>query len=424
MEPFDVRFVFDPTATATALSFVAGGILLGTISGLVPGLHANNFALLLASVAVAVPGPPEYIAAAMIAAGVVHSFLDVVPALALGVPEADTLATALPGHRLVLAGRGYEALRLSAIGSVIAVLVAIPLAIPITAGMIAVYPVLRDHLPIVLGAAVAFLLLTERGTRERVGGALGFVASGTLGWVALDVSPDAPLDAGGMLAPLLAGLFGAPVLLAAIRGVGVPPQDPPVVSTPPRRLAGTALAGSLAGSIVAYLPGISAAIAAVIALTAMPGDAGASGVAVDDDGGARGFVVASSGVDTANAVFALFALVALGTPRTGVTVAMEQASVPLNVPLLLASIAIAAAIGATFVVVIGDRYLRTVGRRDPAAVSVTVIGLLIVLSYLFAGHIGVGTFAIATVVGLIPPAFGAQRVHLMGVLLGPLIVGW
>ena len=423
MDPFDVRLVFDPTATATALSFIFGGILLGTISGLIPGLHANNFALLLASVAVTMPGPPEYIAATMIAAGVVHSFLDIVPALALGVPEADTLAATLPGHRLVLAGRGHEALRLSAIGSALAVLAAIPLAVPVTMGMIAAYPLLREHISLVLGAIVVFLLLSERTGRKRVGAALGFLASGALGWVALDVTPDAPLDAGGMLAPLLAGLFGAPVLLAAFKGVGVPPQDPPSVVTPLRRLAGTAFAGSLAGAIVAYLPGISSAIAAVLALVALPGDAGASGVAVDDDGGARGFLVASSGVDTANAVFALFALVALGTPRTGVTVAMQDAGVPLNVPLLLVAVAIAGPVAAVLVVLIGDRYLTTIGRRDPAIVSVSVIGLLILLSYLFAGPVGLAAFAVATMIGLIPPAFGAQRVHLMGVLLGPLIVG-
>ncbi|WP_276274362.1 hypothetical protein [Haladaptatus sp. QDMS2] len=34
-----------PEATLTTLGFVAGGIYLGTISGPIPGLHANNFAL-------------------------------------------------------------------------------------------------------------------------------------------------------------------------------------------------------------------------------------------------------------------------------------------------------------------------------------------------------------------------------------------
>ena len=46
-----VEFVFTPTATLTVLAFLSGGVALGTLSGLVPGLHANNFALLLAGFA-------------------------------------------------------------------------------------------------------------------------------------------------------------------------------------------------------------------------------------------------------------------------------------------------------------------------------------------------------------------------------------
>jgi putative membrane protein len=63
------------------------------------------FALLMAAVAPTIPGPPELVGAAMLAAGVTHTFLDVVPALALGVPDAAMAAAALPGHRLVLEGR-------------------------------------------------------------------------------------------------------------------------------------------------------------------------------------------------------------------------------------------------------------------------------------------------------------------------------
>ena len=94
--------------TLLAFAFVAGGIALGTASGLLPGLHANNMAFLLAGVAPSVPGPPLYVAMAMLSAGVVHTFLDVVPSLALGVPDASMAAVALPGHRLVLEGRGRE----------------------------------------------------------------------------------------------------------------------------------------------------------------------------------------------------------------------------------------------------------------------------------------------------------------------------
>ena len=406
-----IELAVEPGMTATALGFVLGGVLLGTLSGLTPGLHANNFALLLAGMAPMIPGPPLFVGMAMLAAGVVHTFLDVVPALALGVPDADMAAIALPGHRLVLEGRGLEALRLSALGSGIAVLLAAPLAIPITYAMVIAYPTLRAHMPIVLGTVVALMIVTESTRTAAVGGLVSFLVSAGLGFTTLGLSHDGPIDGGGILAPLFAGLFGAPVLIDAIDGAGVPRQDDSAIRIPRRAVAFPAAAGSVAGSIVAYLPGVSSAIAAVIALFAVPGESGD-----------RGFIVATSGVNTANTIFALFALVALGAPRTGVLVAVNEAEVPLNLPMLLASVALASAVGFLLVLVLGDRYLRAMGDVDYARLCLGILGMLVVLSYLFAGFTGVGVFFVASVIGFLPLQFGARRVNLMGVLIGPIMV--
>ncbi len=411
MEAVGVDVTVAPRLTVTALGFVLGGILLGTISGLTPGLHANNFALLLAGIAPMIPGPPLLVGAAMLAAGVVHTFLDAVPALALGVPDADMALAALPGHRLVIAGQGHEALRLSALGSGIAVLLAIPLAVPITYAMMRWYPVLRHHMPIVLGSLVVVMLLTESNSVARLGGLSSFLASSALGFLVLDMTPEAPLDGGGVLAPLFAGLFGAPVLIDAMGGGGVPRQAGPEITIPRRAVVGPAVAGAGAGAIVGYLPGVSSAIAAVVALLALPGKYGD-----------RGFIIATSGVNTANTIFALFALVALGAPRTGVLVAVNQADVPLNLPFLLAAVAIASAAGFVLVLLVGDWYLETIGRVDYVVVCGVVLGALVVLSFLFAGFVGIGVFVVSTVLGFLPVRTGAKRVHLMGVLMGPIMV--
>ena len=404
--------VFAPESALPALGFVLGGVVLGTVSGLVPGLHANNFALLLAAAAPQVPGPALFVGAAMLAAGVTHTFLDVVPALALGVPDAAMAASALPGHRLVVAGRGREALRLSALGSVLAVVLAVPLALPMTELMVAVYPAVRARLPLVLGGVALFLVVTERSNPSRVGGLLAFLLSAGLGWLTLDIEPSAPLASGGMLMPLFAGLFGAPVLIEAIDGAGVPEQADAAVTTPRRTVGLTALAGTLSGAVVGYLPGVSAAVAATVTLPVVP-----------NDDGARGFLVATSGVNTSNTIFALFALVALGSPRTGVLVALDSTGVPLDLPLLLSGVVLAAGVGFVLVPVVGDRYLRTVGRVDYTFLSVGVLCLLLALAYLFSGFIGVGAFCVSALVGLVPAKLGARRVHLMGVLMGPLMLG-
>lgn len=105
-------------------------------------------------------------------------------------------------------------------------------------------------------------------------------------------------------------------------------------------------------------------------------------------------------------------------------VALERANVPLDLSILLATVVIAAVVGFSAVLVLGDAYFRVVGAIDYTTLSVCVLGLLCVVSYLFTGPIGIGVFAASTVVGLLPVWLTVQRAHLMGVLLGPLILGW
>lgn len=410
---FGVRFVFDPGSGVAAVCFIAGGILLGTISGLTPGLHVNALAMLLALAASSIPGPPHLVGAAMLAAGVTHSFLDVVPSLTLGVPDAAMAATVLPGHRLVLGGRGREALRLSVLGSTGAVCLAIVLGWPVTILMTWLYPVVSEHLPVVLALVMLALLVGERTWLAILGGLGGLLASGALGLVILDSNPVGVLPISEVLLPAFAGLFGVPILIAAAQGGGVPEQDDAGIAAEPRAVARSILAGGSAGGVVGYIPGVSAAIAAVLALASVPGQS--------DD---RGFLVAVSGVNTSNAIFALFALVALGSPRTGVLVAYERASLPLNLPLLLASITIAGSVAAVLVVVIGDHALDIAHQLDNRRIVVVVLGLLVVLAFIFAGVYGLGVLLAGTAIGYIPHVARARRVHLMGVLVVPLATGF
>jgi putative membrane protein len=400
-----------PPAAATLVAYTFAGCALGCCSGLVPGLHANNFAFLLAAAAPAVDAPPVPLGCAMLAAGVVHTFLDVVPSLALGVPDAAMAAAALPGHQLVVEGRGREALRLSAVGSGLALVIALPAALGVTAGMRVAYPHLRAWLPAVLSGVVLLLVLTESSTRRRLAGAFTFALATALGLVALDAPTDPLVAAGGVLAPLFAGLFGVPVLVDALGGAGVPPQADARLGLSGRELAGSAVAGAGGGAAVGYLPGVSAGVAAVLALPATAGR-----------DPAREYVVATSGANTATAVFALFAYWAFDVTRSGVFVAMDDASVSAVLPPLVTALLIAGAVGTVGVVLLGDAALRTVGALPHAPLVVGVLIGLALLSLAFVGPIGLLVLVAAAAVGFVPVRLGCRRVHLMGVLLGPLVL--
>ncbi|MFB6113177.1 MAG: tripartite tricarboxylate transporter permease [Halodesulfurarchaeum sp.] len=411
MDSIGIRIVTDPTPGLLALSFIAGGIVLGTISGLLPGLHVNTLAILLATVSSTVPGAPHLIGAAMIAAGVVHSFLDIVPALAIGVPDAAMAVSALPGHRLVLSGRGHEALRISAFGSGGAVLTALVLGLPVTLLMERLAPILIDHIGLVLGVVTTVLIATESDALAKLGGIVSVLSSGALGFLTLDIHAQGLIQGGDVLLPLLSGLFGIPILIHAARGQGPPPQTGSTLAMTPLRLVLWSFVGAFSGAIVAYIPGVSAAVAATMAFVVVPTHTGS-----------RSFIAAVSGVNTANTVFALYALLALGAPRTGVLVAFERAKLPPNLPLLLATILIAAAVAFVLVPVLGDRYLMAVERIDNTRLSIGVLVLLVVLVGVFTGRTGIAILGVATLVGLVPMYFQSRRVHLMGVLFVPIVV--
>jgi putative membrane protein len=172
-----------------------------------------------------------------------------------------------------------------------------------------------------------------------------------------------------------------------------------------------AVAGVAGGGLVGYLPGVSAGVAATLALPFAGRE--------DPD---RTYVVATSGANTATAVFALFSLVALDAPRTGVTVALRAVGPPPLATLLTATV-VAGVVSAVLVPVLGDRYLAAAGQVGPRTTSLVACGLLCLLSGLFAGIGGVVVLAAAGVVGLLPVRLGVRRVHLMGVLAVPLVVG-
>jgi len=415
MYAFGVRVGLQSGSAAATLAFLAVGVTLGAFSGLTPGLHVNSLAALFAAAAPALPGPARGVGVALLAAGVVHSALDVVPALALGVPDAAMAPSTLPGHRLVLAGRGREALRLSALGSGTAALLACLLGWPITQLVRPFAPVLHAHLSLVLTGVVVFLVVTERTRRSRIGAACAFAASGAFGLLSLGLPTHPLLGSGDLLMPAFAGLFGVPVLVRGARSPGPPPQGDARVSSTPRATALAALAGAAAGAAVSYVAGVSSAVAAVVALAALPPRSPAEGD--------RAFLVATSGVNSSNTIFALFAFAALGKAHTGVLVALDRSGSPLDLPLYVVASLLAAAIGVTLVVVVGERYLAVV-REIPYWVACSVaLCVVCALAVVLSGPVGLAVLAGGTVVGFVPIRFGARRVHLIGVLVVPIVLG-
>lgn len=175
----------DPLTLLLAASvFTLIGVIAGIATGLIPGLHVNNVAL--ASIALqgslislamflfgwANPSLEEMllIVSTLIIGNVVtHTFLDFIPSVFLGAPEGDTALSVLPGHRMLLKGLGYEAVKLSAFGSLMSVFLALCMIIPLRLVMgspIFAYEKLQSVIFFILLIVVMMLVLTERGEKK------------------------------------------------------------------------------------------------------------------------------------------------------------------------------------------------------------------------------------------------------------------
>jgi putative membrane protein len=150
----------------TLIGCLALGFSLGFLSGLTPGLHLNNFAAMLLALSpqFLVHGlTPYHIASIILAASISQTFFDAIPAIFLGAPDSETALTVLPGQRLMLDGRGIEAVRLSALGSAGALIFALFMVYPLSWIVSSYYDYLIKYVGALLLSIALLMIKKERG---------------------------------------------------------------------------------------------------------------------------------------------------------------------------------------------------------------------------------------------------------------------
>ncbi|HEX2066478.1 MAG TPA: tripartite tricarboxylate transporter permease [Candidatus Thermoplasmatota archaeon] len=402
----------------TPLAAAGLGTLLGCAAGLVPGLHPNA----LVSLLLAVGGADPVLLVAMAGS---HGMVATLPSTYLGVPGEEGQLGALPAHRMVLEGRGPEAVRVATSSALGATLLAVLLLLPfkwLWAQPAAAARFLPWAVPFVLAAVPLWLAWGERGKgwRAAAWGVTAFLLAGLLGLLAGRLpslawlsAPPSPLGA------LLSGLFGGAGLLAsASAGRRLPGQQAP--RAPSRRAA-----WSMAGAT-------SAAVAASAATALVPGATPALvASATPRTRGAAGGLASFSAVGAAQPLFALALLWLTGQARSGLALGVEaggpvQAWTSGRAPTLLlealAAWLAAAAIGCLVAHALDRPAARWLPRLPQAPLAWCALAGLVVLAGLGAGWTGLLLFAAGTATGLLPIAAGVRRVHLTGSLLLPLLL--
>ena len=386
------------------------GVILGTISGIIPGVHANTLAGVLLSLQVALLSffSPLVLAGAMFAALITHTFVDSIPCTFLGIPDADTSLAVLPAHALCLEGNGEEAVRIAALGSACAMVIAVPLSIICFFLLPALQPYFDWWIGILLIATMGYMIVTS----ECPGWALALVfVSGILGIFSLRyafLSWHTLAGSSAILMPLLTGLFGISVLITASQGT-MPEQHFRGIRMEDRTIMKYSALGTVAGIAVGWLPGLSTASANSVL---------ASFIGYEKN--RRTYILATSAANTSNAFIGLAALFALSRMRNGVMVAISE--LPLPTMSELTVIGVLAACAAYGITVVLSRSASRFNGIDGRMLNHAVIAFIVILCIILTGPFGVVILILATALGLVPQLVNVPRVFCMGAIIVPVIL--
>tara|TARA_B100000767_G_scaffold50763_1_gene45994 strand:+ start:3694 stop:5196 length:1503 start_codon:yes stop_codon:yes gene_type:complete len=272
------------------------GVAMGSLTGLIPGFHVNNVALILLALSPVMLGwgiPLSAVAAIIVSTGTVHTFLNYIPSALLGAPDADQALSLLPGHRMLLSGNAARGVAWSARGSQLGLFLSLPLIFVARIAFgdeLGWYDYLRNIVFFLLLSISLLLLATEttrldwpKWVRSFTRGILGrdsrfagfltatafFLLSGFYGWAVFTLPARSPIgipDA-SLLLPSLAGLFGIANLLDIYATTShIPPQKEDWSLPPIKPLIVPCFWSGVAGASMGVLPGMTASQATVLVM--------------------------------------------------------------------------------------------------------------------------------------------------------------
>jgi len=387
------------------------GCFAGIITGLLPGIHTNTVAaLVLASLSVLLHYfSPLSLGIFLTSMVVVHSFVDFIPTIFLGAPEAETALGVLPGHKMLLEGQGYKALKLTVMGGLGSFAMGLFLQPMFMFAVKNGYYLLEKIILPLLILTSAYFILTEKSFSNKSWALLIFLLSGVLGIVCLESLPlKEPLF------PLLSGLFGISTLIVSMSANSKIPEQ--IIDEDVKILDWknfiNYIKSILSSSIMSVLPALGSAQATILAQS------------FTKEKDHESFLVIVGGINTASALFVLTTLFAIDRARTGVIAVMKNVlTLDLQSYLYLVIVSIiAAVIGAILTLQLGKFLANKISKINYRKTSIIIIAFIAILVFIISGFMGLLVLSVSTAIGLLAPLSGARRIHAMGVLVIPIIL--
>jgi len=369
------------------------GVLLGLLSGLLPGLHSNTVISALSTL----PLDSETLALLIIALYPASLIVSFVPSIFFGIPETGTVVAVLPGQRMVLEGEGLAALKTVLFSCIVTALLSSGLFFFSLDIFPAAYETIRPYMRYIL-LAISLVLLAR--SRTPLLAAFIFLLSGLLGYYSLNSGMADPF------LPLFSGMFA----VAAIANYGksrIPEQHETRLDTGFLKFT---LIGVLLGMAADFIPGVgSPSQVATFATIFMSMDT-------------LGYLAAISAISVSQSIFSLATAASIGKARVGATAWLAQyMDIGQNLTLALTLFILSMAIAVAMVYVM-RKHIAKLASLDFSKMNAVMLAYIVAMTLVIDGVMGIVVLAVAAALGWLTVKIGVERTNLMGAIIVPTLL--
>jgi putative membrane protein len=391
------------------------GIFAGIITGLTPGVHINLISLIVVNFS---PTLLRLISGTslgvfIICMAITHTFLDSLPGIYLGAPDESQVLNVLPGHRMLLKGEAHNAVKLTIIGSLFCLLIAL-ISIPFTIkAMDVIYPIVKNYIGYALIVIMIFMFLREKKLKKIINAMFMFLTAGVFGLVVFKIHTlNQPLF------PLLSGLFGLSMLIISLMDKTIIPEQDlnKKLNIEKSVIIKSTISGTFVATIAGFLPGFGSSQAAIL---------GQQLVSVGKDIGDKGFMIMVGGINTANMLTSIATAYILGKARNGAILAVNNIMGSIDFRALiifLISLLIAAGVATVLALKISKLFSKVVAKVNYTILVSIIIIFIMILTIYFDGFLGLGILITSTAIGILATKLNVGKNHLMGCLILPVIL--
>ena len=388
------------------------GIICGIFTGLLPGLHPNLIASLIMTYSLYLLNliQIELIIIFIISMSITNAFINFIPSIIFGIPDENTTISVLPGTKMVLEGRGYEAIILSSFGSFFGVIFAILIMPLLFLFLKSTYESIQKFIPYLLIFVIIFLIISEDNLNNKFWALIIVLFSGGLGMLLLN----SQLFENNLMV-IFTGLFGISALIYSLyeKQNKIPKQELNFNFKFEKNIFKAIFVGGVSSTICSVSPGLGNAQAASVSSIFFK------------DIKSKLYIIVTSSINTIDFVISIIAFYLIERARNGSVYAISQIMPKIAFHQLIAYITlilIVSIVSFFLTLFIGKIILKTVEKVNLKVMNICLIIILVVLVYFMSGIYSILALICCIFLGILCVSLEIRRVHLMAVLLFPVII--